>query len=114
MYLISIIPNNTDANVSLNYKTIDSAKAAFKLMDKSMRNGSFINIEDDFKYEILINCNNISYMLFIDIEQAQICKHEQNIVIAQSMKKIEESMGDAEAKLLGYVSPQPRKPSIIQ
>jgi hypothetical protein len=115
MFQIAIVPNNTDANMSLSYKTKDAAmKANDTLYDAKRAKQDFL-IFDDFGYGLSMNGGDISYALFVDLEESQVCVHEKNLAIARSGRKLGERVNDSpeEKDLLGVGQPS-TKPRLIQ
>lgn len=117
MYNVAIVLNNTNANISLSYQTKEGAQNALRQYQDATA-GSILSFEDDFGHKVIVPLQYIAYSLFIDVEQDQICRFEQDLCKRRAeLKLIERLNENPEERALFPAEPpaqQNRAPRIIQ
>lgn len=114
MYQIAIILNNTDANLSLSYKTKEGAVDARNRLATAKSAGNDVTENDDYGYIFDVNGKDISYLLFIDLDEAQTCQHEKNLAIARAGKRLAERVNIApEERALLNIGQSPNQSRIL-
>lgn len=106
MYQIVMIPNNSEANLSLTFKLKETADAAFTSIKASP---GIVELTDDFGYMVCMKVEFLSYILFVDVEKSQEVQFEKDIAINRARFRIQESL---EAQ--GFAPMKEKKPSIIK
>ena len=108
MWQVVIVLNNTNANLSLSYKTKEAAEMALTYFTDT-RGG--LKYGDDFGYIVMTNESFISYILFVDLEESQVCMFEQDICKRRAEKKIIERLNaNPEEMALFPAQNQPQRP----
>lgn len=116
MFQIAILLTNTDANVSLSFRTRDAAKGALAYLRTCKANDTEIDQMDDYGYVLIVDPKDVAYLLFVDVDQSQALLHDKNICGAKSAKKLaEQDSRDPEiCELLGMPGEQRPRSKIIQ
>lgn len=94
MYNVAIILNNTNANISLSFKTREGAEGALKKYEEAIVH-SLLVFEDDFGHRALVYLQFIAYVLFIDVEQDQIGRFEHDLDMRRTEKKLIMRLNDS-------------------
>lgn len=114
MFNVVIVPNNTDANLSLTYKTREAAEAVYEEITGD-QDVPAIRIEDDYGYKVSISVHAVSYILFVDIEHAQHVEFDKNMAVNKARLEIEKKLQGMGFKQAAQPSPNgPRRSPIIQ
>lgn len=117
MFNVAIVLNNTNANISLSFKTREAADNLFKKYEAALV-GEMFNFEDDFGHRAMVPLHHIAYPLFIDVEQDQICRFEQDLTARRTERKLIMRLNEnaEERSLFPTQAPAQngQRPSIIQ
>jgi hypothetical protein len=108
VYKVCIIPNNTTANLSLSYRKFDDACSVYENFENGMSHDNIIKGHDDFGYRVAIRGTDISYILFVNVEDSQECEFEQ--MVCTNLKKDELGKRLQE---MGYTKQDIKRPSPI-
>lgn len=95
MFVVNVMPNNSNANISLAYKTENKARAAYSLLQE--KSTEHISVADDFGSDVLISTGSISHVVFIDVAKSQWREWE----MGQSVEKVRATLGKRPALLAG-------------
>ena len=80
MFVVNVMPNNSNANISLAYKTEDRAKIAYAMITKAQASGhvdgGWAVVDDDFGNEVRIEGKFISHVVLIDVARSQWREYE--------------------------------------
>ena len=82
----SVNPNTP--NIVLTYNTKASAASEHDRLRLAMDNDVVLRLADDYGYVACIRTNDIMHQLLIDLEEAEICRLEQNLHNARVGKKL--------------------------
>jgi hypothetical protein len=107
MFQVCIIPNNSDANLSLCYKEHKNALFAFNRA--TFEDDQVIKETDDYGNELFLPKKYVAYILFVDVAKSQEREFDQNMCINKKREEFDKKLRD-----MGYMPQQVKKPSIIQ
>lgn len=89
MFVVNIMPNNSNANISLAYKTEEKAATAHARLFQISTTKETESVSDDFGSNVVIGGESISHVVFIDVAKSQWREWE----MAQAVEKVRGTLG---------------------
>lgn len=119
IYQLTVVPNNSPAATLLAFRTEDAATTAMRNIKERQElahNGdeyAHITMRDDFGYILSMNAKHVSYVMFVNIYEAQALQLERELVAKRGLLALQEKYkNDPEALMLlngGTVPVNPRQ-----
>ncbi len=110
MFQVCIIPNNSDANLSLCYKEHKNALFAFNRATAAYsENDQIIKETDDYGNVLFFPKKYVAYILCVDVAKSQEREFDQNMCVNKKREEFDKKLRE-----MGYMPQQVKKPSIIQ
>lgn len=92
MFVVNVMPNNSNANISLAYKTEEKAREAYNTLFNACKkqvkcvadDGEpkiLARVSDDFGSDIMIDNNSVSHVVFIDVAKSQWREWEMSMAV---------------------------------
>ncbi len=108
MFQICIVPNNTDANLSLSYKLREDAEKTYETISEGMQHDNRMKLHDDYGYRCTVRGTAISYILFVDVEKSQLVPFDKQMAMDLANKVLSDKL-----EALGFKPQPPKKSPII-
>jgi hypothetical protein len=109
MFQIAIIPNNTDANLSLCYKDKEKCNDVHNLIMPIVGKPNVLTLEDDYGNILTMFGSSIAYILYIDVAKSQEREFDQDVCVNKKREEFDKKLRD-----MGYMPRRVKKPQIIQ